>query len=246
MLSLMVGGRASFFLAALAFISSICSALAGSHYNIYPSDLFWLPEGQQYDPKLGCRVPPPPARDSAEEREDFVVLHDWQDKRTPEECARADSENKITFSVFFGKPNGTLSAPEIATLSKIFEKTQLSAGEAADAEKKRWRRPRPFVTDPRIRPCVYVSPLSLAYPSGHTTIAATFGYVLSHLMPERSSEFEARADQIALDRVIGGVHHPSDIRAGKICAAQLFEALSENPEYLHDFNEAKDALNDPK
>jgi acid phosphatase (class A) len=39
--------------------------------------------------------------------------------------------------------------------------------------------------------------------------------VLSRIYPDRAAAFMQRADEIAKNRVLGGVHHPSDIEAGK-------------------------------
>lgn len=47
-----------------------------------------------------------------------------------------------------------------------------------------------------------------SYPSGHSSFSRVFANVLSDIVPERRAEFFARADEVAQDRVIGGVHFP--------------------------------------
>ena len=74
----------------------------------------------------------------------------------------------------------------------------------------------------------------LSYPSGHSTIAHVFALILADLVPERRAEFLARADAAALNRVIGGVHHPSDIEAGKRLADLLYAEFLKSPAFRAD------------
>jgi acid phosphatase (class A) len=55
--------------------------------------------------------------------------------------------------------------------------------------------------------------------------------VLSKLDPSRKELFMKRADQIAADRVLAGVHHPSDIEAGKKLGDAEFAALEKSPKF---------------
>jgi acid phosphatase (class A) len=55
-----------------------------------------------------------------------------------------------------------------------------------------------------------------------------YARLLAVIYPERAEVFRAQGDQAALNRVIGGVHHPSDIIAGK----KLGDILAD--EYLAD------------
>jgi acid phosphatase (class A) len=73
-----------------------------------------------------------------------------------------------------------------------------------------------------------------SYPSGHAAYSRLFALILSELQPERKSEFMARADQAALNRVIGGVHYPTDIEAGKKLAEDIFADLRKNPDFRRD------------
>ena len=44
----------------------------------------------------------------------------------------------------------------------------------------------------------------------------------------------ARADEAALDRVIGGVHYPTDIEAGKRLGEAIYAELRKNPAFQRD------------
>ena len=45
-----------------------------------------------------------------------------------------------------------------------------------------------------------------------------------------------RADEIAQNRIIGGVHHPSDIVAGKKLADKVVENIQNSPMIMQEFN----------
>lgn len=202
----------------------------------------WLRGVPHYDLNFDCQLASPPGSGSHEEQEELKDILSWQDKRTPEETARATSEAKVSLESFFGPPNGTLSDTDLVVLRPLFDKVRWSADIAAHAAKLRWKRIRPFVYDKRVHPPFEVASTSLSYPSGHSTIAWTFAPVLKSLFPKQAQAFQKRAEQIALDRVIAGVHHPSDVRAGKECGGQVFDALNKNSEFLSDLKSAEKAL----
>lgn len=54
-----------------------------------------------------------------------------------------------------------------------------------------------------------------------------------------------RADEAALLRVIGGVHHPSDIAAGKLLADSLYREFLSSPDFRKSLEELKAAAAGP-
>lgn len=157
-------------------------------------------------------VGPYPEVGSADEALDDSILLDWQDQRTEAEClAAAKQSNNETLKSFFGD---VLTKKEIAYLSvRLLRVAAIAAANSARA-KSMYDRPRPYDRNSDIKPCIEEEKSS-SYPSGHTTLARLYGRVLSLRYPSRAEKFMARADQAALNRVLGGVHHPSDIEAGK-------------------------------
>ena len=99
--------------------------------------------------------------------------------------------------------------------------------------KEKVRRPRPFVRHGALRPCI-TAPKgdSQSYPSGHAALARVIGLILAEMVPERGPEFLARADEAGLDRVIGGVHHPTDVAAGKALADEVYAVLLQSPTFV--------------
>jgi acid phosphatase (class A) len=159
-------------------------------------------------------LPPFPAPGSVEEQQDIDQLMYFQKTRTPEQCAEAQSEANASLEVFFGGKKGPLTADEAAKAQKKLRMLTLKAGIKILAAKTEFNRPRPYLAHPEIKPCIELEN-SKSYPSGHATIARVYARVLAVMYPERAALILKRADEVALNRVIGGVHHPSDIVAGK-------------------------------
>ncbi len=170
-----------------------------------------------------------PAPGSLEEAQDYAALLEFQETRTEEECAIAATEKKATPQNLFIQPNGPLSKEEAIILSPILLKAYADAGLNMYMAKEIYKRPRPYLTNKAIEPCIGLES-SYAYPSGHTTIARVLAKVLAHVFPDRAADFIKRGDEISLNRVIGGVHFPSDVAAGKklgdVLAQEIIKDLS--------------------
>ncbi len=159
----------------------------------------------------GDSIGPFPTFGSAEEINDYNTLMGYQATRTKAQCDQAALESDAGMEVFFGK---LLTPAELGRAKSKLKFLTLKAGIIILAQKKKYNRPRPYLSHKDIKPCIELEG-STAYPSGHTTLGRVYGRVLSAMYPERSDKFMKRADEVALNRVIGGVHHPSDIEAGK-------------------------------
>ena len=170
-----------------------------------------------------------PADGSYEDREDFRVILDWQARRTSAQCAAAKAEMSHNYEVFFGRIS-PFGVPTPAEVKEFFKNVGEDSVAAHKYLKDVYRRERPFVRDARVKPCL--PPVKgYAYPSGHSAMARLFALILSDLDPARRAEYMAKADESALFRVIGGVHHPSDTAAGKALADTLYKNLKLQPEF---------------
>ncbi len=172
-----------------------------------------------------------PSQGSQAEKDDFETLLRWQEVRTPEQCAKAETEASISFESFFGGDNGPLSPQEIKRLKHFFYWHFARAGIPTAKLKDHFQRPRPYDYDLRVKPCVHLAD-GYAYPSGHTSTSRAIALVLAKKFPERAELLLKRADEIALNRIIGGVHHPSDIVAGKKLADVLYQKLIADRKFL--------------
>ncbi len=183
-------------------------------------------------------LPPMPQHGSSEEKADFVTLFSYQKNRTPKDCERAAYEVRITLENEFGPKYGPLTEKEAKAWGPFFESVAYETDYFVQKVKKHFHRPRPYVTDPGIKPCIKIEKTG-AYPSGHSAINRVFALVLDQLDPSRKRSFDARGNRIAEDRVLGGVHHPSDIEAGKKLGDEIFAELMKSDQFQKDLNALK-------
>jgi len=185
-------------------------------------------------------VPAAPADGSAQDKADFGTLYDWQARRTADQCARARTQMSHSYEVFFGKMN-LFGAQTPAQVTSFFRNVGEDSVAAHKYLKDAYQRPRPFVRDAGIKPCL-PRVAGFGYPSGHATMARLFALILADLMPARRSEFLGIADEAGLNRVISGVHHPTDVAAGKTLADVLHKELVKTPQFAADLRALRPLL----
>lgn len=177
---------------------------------------------------------PAPTDDSATTKADLAELLKLQAARTPaqEEAAKADVKRTVTrFADVLG-PGFKKDA--LPVTEAFFKRLSRDASLAVAQVKNRWSRPRPFTVSDEIKPCL-PRPASPSYPSGHSTWGHLAAIVLAGMVPEKAAELYARGDEFARQRLIGGVHYPSDVEAGKIAAAVIASALFSSEEFRKDY-----------
>jgi acid phosphatase (class A) len=188
-----------------------------------------------------------PAEGSEQDKKDLALLREWQAKRTPEECERAKGETSAAYSEMFGTIS-PLPLPLPKKAAAILKKVKKDTDRTVDSIKKFYGRKRPFNRDAELKPCIdpakgNIGPL--AYPSGHATIARVYALLLSDLVPEQKDAYLAKADEAALNRVLSGVHHPSDIEAGKRPADSIYAQFKKNPAFQKDLEKLRALLKVP-
>lgn len=181
---------------------------------------------------------PPPAIDSPEGKADLQAVLDAQRTRTPAavESAQAD----VCLSIFrFADVMGSGFTPENLPFTVIFfEHVFYDDLHAERAAKKYFNRPRPFVSDHDVS-AVTKQPASASYPSGHATFAYTVAILLAYMVPERSAQIFQRASVYAHNRVVAGVHYPSDVEAGRISGSVIDNVLLHDHRFEMDLAHAR-------
>lgn len=165
-----------------------------------------------------------PAANSLEEKKDIEELFYFQQNRTAEECTVAAQEESASFTSFFGTQTGLLNETEFNSAQSKMRQIYIKLGSVIMTAKSIYKRPRPYEYIDGLVPCLNKAPGD-AYPSGHAASARVYALLLSKTYPERKELFLKRADEIARHRVLGGVHHPSDIEAGKKLAQAFVEQM---------------------
>ena len=196
-------------------------------------------------------LPPPPAPDSAAQKRDIQAMLDAQRHRTPAEAKRVQADGEVTVFRFDDVLGPNFSKDKLPKLAAFFEHVQDAETPFYGAVKDYWKRPRPFVADarvhalPALKEGVYNKDkhaYSFSFPSGHSTFGATYAILLSQMVPEKRAELFGRGWQYGQNRVIGGVHFPTDVEAGRIDATVLVYAMMQNPQFQKDFADAKAEL----
>lgn len=186
-----------------------------------------LAEDAYWEMKYIDLLDPFPTMGSPAERYDFEQLLYWQNTRTPEQCATAAAEEDASLKSFFGGKHGLLTTEELNRMQKKVRMVTVKAGAKILISKTRYNRPRPYITYPQIKPCIELE-ASKAYPSGHATVARMYARILAAAFPERAALILRRGDEVGFYRILGGVHHPSDVAAGKILGDSLADDFLED------------------
>ena len=184
-----------------------------------------------------AQFPPPPAAGSEAQNADISAVLELQQKRTEADCARARATANADYEFFWGDKN-PFPSPLPGAVKDFFRRLDYDAGEAVSVMKNKFLRPRPFIAYKEVRPCIKKSG-GYSYPSGHASYSRIFAGVLGDIIPSRKDEFIKRADEIAMDRVLGGVHYPTDIAAGKVFGDEFHARLLKSPAYLQDIEKIK-------
>jgi acid phosphatase (class A) len=249
--------RSALVAAALLFIAAAPAAALSDAPYIVPGD---------YD--VIHVLAPPPARGSEAERRDLEAVLEVQRTSSPERMRLAESDATADISAFAGVLGvDPAKLPGVAAfLRKVARDTQFATTIGKDC----WERPRPFVLDSRIHPpgrmqpqvasrpgepnmaphdatspCPPLAPTpaySYSYPSGHSTTGARTAILLAQMVPEKRAELFARGWDFGNSRVVGGVHYPSDVEAGRIDATAMVAAMMVNRDFQADLAAARAEL----
>jgi membrane-associated phospholipid phosphatase len=122
--------------------------------------------------------------------------------------------------------------------TQLFQHVYQDGNAATLAAKNFFKRTRPFVIDPEIKILV-VQPPDFSYPSNHSTFGNEAGILLADMVPENAVAIFARAADYAHNRVVAGVHFPTDVEAGHVAASVIDNTLLHNPRFEADFARAK-------
>jgi acid phosphatase (class A) len=181
---------------------------------------------------------PPPAPDSPKGQADLRRVLEAQRHRTPVEVKSVQAD--VQLSVFrFADVMGTAFKTEnLPFTTQFFARTLADDADAIGPAKSYFNRPRPFFANHEVKPVVRATVTYGAYPSGHATFAYATAILLAEMVPEKAVMIFERANRYAENRVIGGVHYPTDIEAGRIAGSVIDNVLLHDPRFESDFARA--------
>jgi len=189
---------------------------------------------------LSLIVPPPPAQDSATVKVELAELHGIEQGRTAEQVARAQADEKdetiFAFRTVLGDQFTAENLPLTAALSSHVHGEEPAAG---DPLKAAFQRPRPYQLDPTLHPVCAMTDKPNSNPSGHALSGYLLALTLAQMVPEKSQEILARADDYAHNRLVCGVHYPSDLAASRQIAYAVFGYMMATPRFQIDLAAAR-------
>ena len=229
--------RRTVFVTALLFWAAVfAQAPAASHAQAANADHYT----RNAPPDLSGIIPPPPAQNSDTTKAELALLHQIQQSRTPAQVAAAqfDDQHENIFYLRTVMGNG-FTPDNLPLLAALADRAHSEASAASHALKDEFKRPRPYQFDHTLHPVCEVVAQPNSYPSGHTIVGYLDAFILIRMVPEKSREILARADDFAHNRMVCGVHYPSDLVAGREVAYVVFGYLMAQPRFQNDLAAAR-------
>ena len=202
-------------------------------------DTFYIDPSQV---ALSDVIQPPPVPESQEQKDDLTAVQTMQKNRTEAQIKSAQTDNTLTVFAFVnGMLGPNFNKEKLKITVPFFDRVFIDQIEACLEVKEHFKRQRPFVVDPEIKTIVEQPP-NASYPSGDTTTGYVYAIILSMMVPEKAQALFDRAAVYSRNRVIAGVHFPTDIEAGRISAAVIVNMLIQQPLFMRDLERAKKEL----
>jgi acid phosphatase (class A) len=180
----------------------------------------------------------PPADGSPEHKQEVDRMLDLQAARTPDEERRCKSEEEVTVFGFSTVLGDDFNEKNLPVTAKVMADAYSDAKNVSGAAKLTWRRVRPPLAEPRIRPCVALEHTA-SYPSGHAIRGIVWATLLAEIYPDKRDALMDRGKQIGDDRFLAGMHYPTDVAAGQKLGAAIAKALLANVEFKAELETAK-------
>jgi acid phosphatase (class A) len=215
-------------------------------------------------------LPPPPVSGSPAEQRDVEAVVQLQKASSPERMKLAEKDATNGLNAFQTVLSPSFELKNLPIVAAFFGKVGRDVQFATAMGKDCWERPRPFVLDSRVHPpgmmkeqtlnrpgepntaphdpaspCPPLMPApaySYSYPSGHSTFGAMSAILLADMVPEKRSELYTRGWQFGESRIVGGVHYPSDVEAGRIDATAMVAVMMLNRDFQSDLAAARAEL----
>jgi acid phosphatase (class A) len=165
-----------------------------------------------------------------------------QERRTEQQADRAVKDNDTSlFRIVDGVFGNQFTAEKLPKLTAFYKRVTQDTVAILFSTKDVWNRPRPFAVSKDVR-AIGELPASGSYPSGHATRGQLTAIILANMVPEKSTQIFARGREYGKNRVVAGVHFPTDIEGGRLSATAIATALMQKEQFKDDFNAAKAEL----
>ena len=180
----------------------------------------------------------PPADGSPAQQAEIRQIMALQSSITRDDIARCNREAEITPFIGFDPVLGpSFNAEELPKTAALLKEASAAYKPISKAAKNLFDRHRPFL-DPRVKVFVPKEKTN-SFPSGHATQAAMWAAILVEIFPDERDALLARAREIGHDRILAGMHYPSDVAAGEKLGAEIARRLLADDHFQADLSAAK-------
>ena len=208
-------------------VQHVEAAKTGYYTASAPPDLFGI-------------LPPPPAEHSDATKAELARLHQIEQDRTPAQVAAAQKDDKEEDIFYLRSVMGKGFTPDnLPLLAALSDRVESEASAASGVLKGEFKRPRPYQLDRTLHPVCATVTAPDSYPSGHSILGYLEALTLIRIVPEKSREILERADDYAHNRMVCGVHYPSDIAGSREAAYLLFGYLMAQHRFQNDLAAAR-------
>ncbi len=200
--------------------------------------IFVSPDQLEVAPILGN----PPAAGSERSKAELAELHHLQQTRSEADMKLAKSDDAEEDIFIFQNVLGPRFNRELLPLTAVLsEHVHNDEGIIVNPAKQFFQRPRPFNFDSTVKPIckTTTNPTDFSYPSGHSVTGYLEAFTLMMIVPEKRDAILARADEYAHNRLVCGVHYPSDIVASKSVAYAMIALMETNPQFKKELEAAR-------
>jgi acid phosphatase (class A) len=214
-------------LIAAAFAAPSPAQEAGKSFYLDPADV-----------DLVHILAPPPTPDSPAGKADLEAVLAAVGARTDAEITHVQEDDLRVVFRFADVMGPNFRSDGLPFTTQFFAHVYGDGNAATLAAKSYFKRQRPFVVDPGIKIIVDQKP-DFSYPSNHSTFGYEIAILLADMVPEKAAAIFERAADYGHNRVIAGVHFPTDVEGGRIAASVIDNALLHNARFMIDFERAK-------
>ena len=100
---------------------------------------------------------------------------------------------------------------------------------------------RPHMVSDLIKPVVRLSD-SGSWPAPHAALGTLMGIVLGSMIPEKRAAIMDRARVYGDNRMVAGIHFPSDVEMGRIAGTAIAAVVMRQPQFTSDYQAARREL----
>lgn len=188
-----------------------------------PAPLTACPLMTQAEPDWAAVLGHYPQGGSPAAQGEAPVLYWLQKARTAQDVARANGENTPSFGCYaqdihlglaLGPGAGGVDFRDFPRTQAVLDHAREDVLPVLRGLQATFGRPRPYAVLQGLQPALPVS-ATPSYPSAHAVLGCFFACIIAQYDPADRDALEATGKLIGTDRVLGGVHYPSDVDAGQ-------------------------------